>query len=188
MVKTVRISFSSREIALCSILGGSGFAGQVLGFRIPISSLYSVSPLAASAQVLSVLVLPPLLAPIVFFMCYLPLPGVLPYSVAYCPVAAFLSVLYYGIKNWPLKYRVPLFAFAFWATLNLANLLDTYLESAVLGWFPMSAYWYWYFSWLLWGGWIHTAVVPTIIIATTLRSIDSWLKPDWLDRWRKNTR
>jgi hypothetical protein len=86
----VRISFSSREIALCSILRGFGFAGQVLGFRIPISSLYSVSPLAASAQVLSVLVLPPLLAPLVFFMCYLPLPGVLPYSVAYCPVAAFL--------------------------------------------------------------------------------------------------
>jgi hypothetical protein len=186
-VKTVKISFSSREIALCATLAGLGFTGNALGFRIPISSLYSVSPLAASAQVLSVMFLSPLLAPVVFFMCYLPLPGVLPYSLAYCPAAAFLSFVYYTIKNKPLKHRVPLFAFAFWVTLNLANLLDTYIESAVLGWFPMSAYWYWYFSWLLLGGWIHTAVVPSIIIATTLKSVDKRLKPDWLDQWRKKS-
>jgi hypothetical protein len=175
-------------MALCAILGGLGFAGQVLGLRIPISSLYAVSPLAATAQVLSVLTLPPLLAPVVYFMCFLPLPGVLPFSIAYCPSAAFLSVVYYGMRNWPLKRRLPVFAFAFWATLNLANLLDTYLESAVMGWFPMSAYWYWYFSWLFVGGWIHTAVVPTIIMTGTLRSIDKWIRPDWLDRWRKNSK
>jgi hypothetical protein len=72
--------------------------------------------------------------------------------------------------------------------MNVANLLDTYLESAVLGWFPMSAYWYWYFSWLLWGGWIHTFLVPAIIMTVTLRSVDNWIKPDWFDRWRKNTK
>lgn len=188
LAREMRISFSSREIALCSILGGLGFAGQVTGFRIPISSLYSVSPLAASAQVLSVLVLPPLLAPLVFFMTYLPLPGVLPFSLAYCPTAAVLAIIYYAMKNWPLKYRLPLFAITFWGLMNLANLLDTYLESAVLGWFPMSAYWYWYFSWLLWGGWIHTFLVPAIIMTVTLRSVDNWIKPDWFDRWRKSTK
>jgi hypothetical protein len=185
-VTDVRITFSSREIALCAILGGLGFAGQVLGLRIPISSLYSVSPLAASAQVLSVIALPPLLSPIVYFLCFLPLPGVLPFSLAYCPAAAFLSMAYYTMRNQPLRYRLPAFAFTYWGVWNLANLLDTYIESVVLGWFPMSAYWYWYFSWLLVGGWIHTAVVPTIIMTGTLRSIDNMIKPDWLHRWRRN--
>lgn len=155
-----------------------------MGFRIPISSLYSVAPIAASAQVIAVLYLPPFLAPIVFFMCYLPLPGILPYSVAYCPTAAGLSVIYYFVKDLKLKYRIPVFIFAFWGLMNLANLLDTYVESVALGWFPMSAYWYWYFSWLFYGGWIHTAVVPAIAMTVTLRSVDKWVKPNWLDRWR----
>ncbi len=181
----MKITFSAREIALCSVLGGLGLAGQISGFRIPISSIYSVSPLAATAQVFSVLVLPPFLAPVVFFLTYIPLPGFVAYSLAYCPTAAILSVVYYGIKDWRLRSRLPTFIFIFWASLNLANLLDTYIESALLGWFPMSAYWYWYFSWLFYGGWIHTAVVPAMVMIVTLRAVDKWMKPDWLARWRK---
>ncbi len=154
-----------------------------MGFRIPISSIYSVSPLAATAQVLSVVVLPPFLSPIVFLLTYLPLPGFVAYSLAYCPTAAGLSTIYYGIKDWRLKFRLPLFIFIYWASLNLANLFDTYIESAVLGWFPMSAYWYWYFYWLLYGGWIHTAVVPAIILIVSLKAVDMWIKPNWLARW-----
>jgi hypothetical protein len=187
-VPKLKLTLSSREIALCSILSALGFLGQVSGFRIPISTLYSVSPLAATAQVLAVIALPPLLSPIVYFMTFLPLPGLIPYSIAYCPTAALLSIVYYKMRNWSLRFRLPVFAFTYWGMWNLANLLDTYIESVVLGWFPMSAYWYWYFYWLLFGGWIHTVVVPTIIMTGTLRSIDKWIRPDWFDRWRKNSK
>ena len=180
-----RIWFSSREIGLTAALGGLALASNAMGLIIPVAPGICMYTVAAISQVVGGMALSPIMFFVMCTMMYIPRPALVAFLLSFAIFQLPVPTVYFMIRDWPLKYRVPIQWFTHFVILMFPSTIGAmYLYHYLLGWLPLDAVWPTVY--LLWGttGIFQWGILQFIIISVALKFAGDWIRPDWWDRWR----